>query len=1779
MLITISGYQIHQRVYGSNTSVVYRGSRERDDRPVFLKMLAGDYVSPERVAWFKREYEIITTLKLPGVIEAYSLETDQHGLFMVLEDFGGISLRQCLSEGPLSLEVFLPLAVEIVEILSQVHHRHIMHKDLNPSNLVWNRETGQVKLIDFGIATVLSRENPTLRSPDVLEGTLAYISPEQTGRMNRTLDYRTDFYSLGVTFYELLTGQRPFPATDAMELVHAHIAKHPVPPHEQTPGIPRALSEIVLKLMAKNAEDRYQSAQGIKADLEQGLQHWRATGAMPRYALGRHDVSDRFQIPQQLYGRDREIETLLATFERVSEGAGEMLLLSGYAGIGKTALVQEVHKPITRRRGYFIAGKFDQLQRNVPYASLAKAFQGLIRQLLTESEERIAAWREHLLAALGPNGQVIIDVIADVELLIGPQPALPALAPTEAQHRFKRTFHHFIRVFACPEHPLVLFLDDLQWADTASLDLVQFLMTAPDRPCLLLLGAYRDNEVSEAHRLMSMIKEIRNAGVVVHHIVLAPLGLPHVNQLIAETLKAALTRTHPLADLVRAKTNGNPFFMKEFLKSLYTEELLAFDLQQRRWQWDLEAIQARDMTDNVVELMAHKVQRLPALTQQVLKRAACIGSVFDLQTLAIVYDKPARETATDLWEAIAEGLVLPLGDAYTLMTLDVEGLTDEVVVEYKFAHDRIQQAVYSLIPESDKKAVHQQVGRLLLRNTPPEERDQRLFDIVNHLNLGVERFEDRQARYQQIELNLAAGRKAKASAAYQTAYQYLQVGVDLLETDSWERHYDLALRLTLEALEAAYLSGHHQQMEQLAEVVERKAQNFLDKAKVFEIRIRAYNALAKPLEAVHAGLEILKLLGVEFPETPGQAHFERGLKRIEDAMQGKRIEDLVDLPEMTDPATLTSLRILSVIYPAAFVGFPEIFPLCVLRMVELSIIHGNAVASIDAYVAYGLLLCGPAGDSDTGYRFGKLAMDLLERFEAQELRAKVIVVFNIFIKPWKQPVREAAKAALEAYHIGLETGDLHFGTQAAFLYTFASFWCGVALPGLEREMAQYGEVLRQLKQEQNLHLIRLYRQAVLNLMGPIEDPCRLVGEAYDEETTLPLLFETPDPNELRNIYLLKLVLCYLFGDFRQAVEYAAEAEKLMGVLTGTMAIPIFTFYDSLARLAVFDDASSSEKEQILQRVAAHQQRMKHWAQHAPMNYLHRFCLVEAERARVLEHEVEARDYYDKAVTLAREHAYTQDEALANERAAHFYLERGLTNLARHYSRDAHHAYLRWGAQAKVDDLEARYPQLLASATPVSDDTTTTRSGMHTSQALDLTSLLKASQAISGEIVLDKLLATLMKIAIENAGAQQGSLILERAGRWVIEAEGAIDEQAVTVLQALPIETVAPDRFPAAIVNYVIRTRESVVLSDAGRQGPFTRDPYVVARQAKSVLCAPLIYQGELNGVLYLENRLTPGVFTRDRLEVLNLLSSQAAISIKNATLYAHQIELTRASGRFLPHEFLHFLGKQSITEVRLGDHVQQEMAILFSDIRSFMTLSETMTPQENFDFVNEYLGRVSPVIRQHNGIIVKYLGDGFMAVFPGPIEEAFEASIEMMDQVALLNDERRARGEIPIKVGTGVHSGKTMLGTVGEAERMQADLLSDTVNLANRLEGLTKIYGSAIIISEAALDRVTDPARYSVRFLGKAQVKGRQEAVSIFEVLDGEPADIREVKLATRAAFEEGLTLYYEKQFAEAGVLFSTVLQRNPDDKTARLYLQRTEKYRVEGVPPQWEGIVRMTEK
>jgi PAS domain S-box-containing protein len=1503
---TLPGYKITEVVQLGVKSIINRAVRESDRASVIIKTLQSEYPTIEQITRLRHEYKISSTLKIKGIIKPYSLEKYKNSFALILEDCGGQCLSHHVAGKTMTLQKFLPLAVQVAQTLGELHQNQIIHKNIKPSNIIITRDFEQLKITDFSIATRLSREVHQNSNTTLLEGTLAYISPEQTGRMNRDIDYRTDLYSLGITFYEMLTGVLPFNSTDPLELIHSHIAVTPVSPHQRNNQVPQIVSSIVMKLLAKNAEDRYQSAFGVKADLENCITQLLTTGKIENFIPGTLDKSGQFLIPQKLYGRTQEVADLMASFERVSFGKTEMVLVSGYSGIGKTSVVSEIHKPIVRQRGYFIAGKFDQFKRDIPYAAITQAFESLMQQLLTKSSDDLAIWKEKLLSRLGQNGEIIIDVVPSVELIIGSQPAVPQLGSAADQNRFNRLFKEFLNVFAQAEHPLVLFIDDLQWADLASLKLIQKLVTDLDTRYFLLIGAYRDNEVNSAHPLVQTVEKIQQTDAAVHHIIIPCLELNSVTQLVRDTLGNETKNCKSLAELIFNKTGGNPFFLTQLLLTMHSEKLLAFNFTVGAWQWDITEIEAAGIVDySVVELVARNLQQLPEETQQVLKLAACMGNHFNLDNLAIVTEKPGSETAADLWEALQAGLILPMSDAYKIPLVEEidsgrpeygDGVASrpQHPISYRFLHDRVQQAAYSLIPDSQKKQTHLKIGFLLLNSTPPSQIAENIFDIVNQLNMGVEFITNQEKRNELANFNLIAGKKAKSSAAYEAALKYFKVGLELLPDRAWQSHYNLIMQLHIEALQSSYINTDFEQAFQLSEVIVLRAKKMLEKVKVYELKVIFHFNQNQFQASLDIGIEALKMLGVTIPKKPNKLIVLMWLIRTKLAVGNKRIEDLAELPEMTDANKIAALRILTHMSPAAFVVAPDMFPLLVFKMVTLSLKYGNAPLSSVGYAQFATIHCAVLGDMDSGYRYGQMAQALLERFQTKLYNSLISLIFNAFIRHWSEPIGESLIGLLEGIQSGLETGDVNNACYCASVYSNYIFLSGEPLESVETKQSQYIQMLVNYKSEFMLDKVRVAAQAVLNLQGKTANPCLLVGDKFNEGTMLPALRESQNNLVIFVLFLCKSWLNYVFKDYAKSAEDARIASNYSEAVRGMMYVPMHNFYYSLALLALYPAASKIEQKKKLKKVALLQKKMKQWALKSPGNYLHKYDLVEAEKARVLGQDEKAALYYDRAVKGASRNEYIHEAALANERAAEFYLARGRNKVAQCYLRDAYYGYIHWGATAKVKHLESEYPMSLppASAAKSSGARTITSTNYTTlsshSSLLDLTTVVKASQALASEIVLDKLLEKLMKMVIENAGAQKGFLLMPKEGKLLIKAAAAVESSDVAVEQCPRVSPA--EVLPITVINYVEKTHSDVVLSEAAREGLFTDDPYIKRQQVKSALCTPILNQSKLVGLLYLENNLATEAFSPSRLEVLKILSSQAAISLENAVLVANLSE-------------------------------------------------------------------------------------------------------------------------------------------------------------------------------------------------------------------------------------------------------------------------------------------------
>ncbi|WFU46020.1 AAA family ATPase (plasmid) [Bradyrhizobium sp. CB82] len=1473
--------------------VFYRRDRQCADAPSVLAVLPrSEHPRPLVLERLAHEYALKDELSGVWAVRPLAFVREQGRVMLTLEDPGGCPLEQLLGV-PMEIERFLALAVGITATLAKMHQRSLVHRDVNPRNILVNEAAGNIRLSGFGMASRLLRERQSPGPPEIISGTLAYMAPEQTGRMNRSIDSRTDLYALGVTFYRMLTGTLPFSAGDPIEWIHCHIAKEPEPPSERLKSIPTPVSAIVMKLLAKNAEERYQTAAGAGSDLEHCLVEWRAHACIADFQLGEQDMPDRLTVPEKLYGREQEVSALITAFDRVAKGGrAELALVSGYSGVGKSAVVNELQKVVTPPRGLFATGKFDQFKRDIPYLTFAQAFQNLIRSLLARTEGELRTWRDAFGNALGMNGQMMVDLVPDLKLIIGEQPPLPELPPKEARQRFEVVLRRFIGVFARPEHPLALFFEDLQWADTATLELLGDLLTQSELRNLLLIGSYRSNEVDDAHPLMAKLDAIRSAGAAIIEISLGPLSLETLQRLVADALRCEPVEAAALAQLTYNRTLGNPFFAIQFLTGLADEELIQHHGRGTTWQWSLDRIRARPHTDNVVDLMIAKMKRLPVNTQRLLTLLACMGSLAQRRTLEIAYFGPRERLEDALLDATRADLLLPMDGSY------------------KFLHDRIQEAAYKLIDEKQRTATHVRIGRTLLAHLTHDEIAAQLFEIVNQLNHGIVAVADdqtqrstatfgdggtlfdRSERLAVAALNLRAARRAKSSNAYASACVYLKAGMALLAPDLWQADYELVFGLHLERAECEFLSGNPDIARRLIPELLERAASKVDQAAVYRLKIVIHVMTSEYQRAVESALVCLSLFGIEMPAHPSDEQVKSAYEEVWHNLGQRTIESLIDLPLMSNLDMLAAMAVLSDLSAPAHVTDVNLMRLNTCYLVNLSLKFGATSASTFGFAWFGVLL-GPVfhryGD---GYRFGELAVRLAEKHAFVAHRAKVNLARSL-LGFWSRDITSAVDFTGVAFQAALDTGDYTFACYSLNYRIEALLARGDHLDEVWKEAEAALAFARRVNFRDAADIIVGQQRLIQNMRG-LTTNFSSYNDAEFEETAFEAQL-TPDrmATMVCWYWVLKLQARFISGDFEAAVAAADKARALLWSSDAQIHAAKLCFYDALATAAICGPVGTAHRDRRLAALRAHLSRLGEWADNCAAIFGELHALVAAEVARVEQRELDAERLYEEAIRLARKSSFTQDEALCNELAGRFYSGRGFETIAQTYFRNARYCYVRWGALGKVKQLDEEYPLLReAGALPAGGGAIGAPL-----EYLDLATVIKLSQALSSEIVFEKLIQKLMTIAVEHAGADRGILILPTGDNVQIEAEATTRRDGIEV--CLATKPAMGSQLPLTMLQYVLRTRESVVLSDAFAHNEFLSDDYIRTKRCRSAFCLPLLRQTRLIGVLYLENTLAKGAFSPARESLLKLLASQAAISLENSHLYRELAERERRIRRLV----------------------------------------------------------------------------------------------------------------------------------------------------------------------------------------------------------------------------------------------------------------------------------------
>ncbi len=1646
--LQLPGYTIGSVLGRINGRVIYRAIRSSDDSPVAIETLDCEYPDRSQIAAMRHEAGVSQRLiEVKGVRDIYTTISHSSGNLALVTELYESSLQFHLNQAAgagLPVTEVLEIMLSLVKTLGEMHSRDIVHKALSADNVLFNPASGTVAISGLTIASELDSERQAVQVSNSLEGPLPYISPEQTGRMNRDLDYRSDYYSLGVLLFQLLTGKLPFYAENMLEWVHCHISRVPTPAHELNENIPEALSAITLKLLSKNPDLRYQSAAGLKHDLEYCADQIEIRQSLEPFQLGKKDVAHKFMVPQKLYGREREVSDLLGLFKSAVAGSAEVCLVYGNSGVGKSALINEINRPLVREHGFFVQSKFDQFQHTEAYTTIAASFRGLVQQILGEAEETLSEWKKDLSEALHPNASLVIDLVPELELIIGPQPSAADLPPAEQRNRLHIVLTSFLRVFAGKKHPVVLFLDDLQWCDSPTLELLRRIMTSRDLHYLLLIGAYRSNDIGAGHPLRLLLDDLQSQ----KNIRKLPVGLlkrDSVADLVADALKRTPEETRILSDMLFDKAQGNPFFTRELLRQLNKDGGLVFDPLNSNWNWDLDAIHWQDVSNDVVEFMVANLRKMPPETQKALQLAACIGSSFDLQTLATINETSVADAASALLPALKHYTVLPVNSDYRFVgdhqELDRKDL-QSINPVYRFQHDRVQQAAYALIANHRLPAVHLSIGRLMLQKEGNAVPDDRLIDIVGHLNSGSLLLDSPVEKLRLAELNLKAGSRAKYSSAYETALNFLQTSASLLPEDPWEQTPQLMQLLAAEMQHCLYLTGCIEEAENWIGIMFEHAESDLEKADILAIRTRQYATLGRMEESIQSAIQGMILLGIDFTDKPTLDDIAKERRLVKVNLGDRSIEDLVNSDQVQDPATLTAMRLLMEIFAAAFLSASgNLFPYLVLKSANLSLKYGNSPETAFAYAAYGMLLCGEFDEPDIGYRYAKAGLAINKQLDDVTLRARVIYVYAMFVHHWNEHWSSLTPWFRKGIEAGYHSGDLLY-------LAYSAQDCVIWDPRMDLETAhklhaENLQVVRECAYQDSLDSGTLFLQLQRNLLGLTNSPFSLSDDSFDEQQCLEGMRKRRFITGIANYHIYSAEICLLYGDYYRALQHVREQDKL---IKSAMSLPqLVRFYVVAFITLAIDYLSQDNDQQKLTRARLQRdlERMTLWADNCEENFRHLQYLMTAELLKIDGYHGEAMELYDQSIDAARASGFLHDEATASERAARHLISLGRKRSAEGYLRGAHRLYDRWGAQRKLALLEQEFPVLNEL---VSEVNITLKHG--SSAELDLSSVMKASREISGEIVLEKLLNKTIQILLENTGGQWGCLVARREGALTVEVS-RLPDQEITV-EGLPNHSLIPSvngacvPLPITLISEVLHSGEAIVLHDATSEGLFVQDPYVIKHKPKSVFCVP-IQRERFEGVIYMENNLASGVFTESRAEVIRLLAAQAAVAIENACLYEQvqdysrtlEEKVTERTMRLeqLNNELQSLVDCDGLTGVanrRRGDQYlaevwvrlrreNQPLSLIMLDVDHFKAYNDNYGHQEGDVCLVKVATTAETQLQRPSDLLARYGGEEFMLILPNTDHEGViqvgEKVRRAIEELAITHDHSTAASVVTVSMG------------------------------------------------------------------------------------------------------------------------------------------------------------------
>jgi histidine kinase len=1704
---------------------VFQAIDNRTGKKVAMKKVRSAGGVLNEVSKLSHEYSILKRLDNPHIPKVYELISSGKMVTLVMDWIEAESLKEVIRKGPIPLSLFFDYTIRIVEALQSMHNAGVIHRDVNPSNILISKE-GEVKLVDFGISTTIHSEENEKLNLDLIEGTLVYMAPEQTGRTSYAVTDASDLYALGISMYEMLVGKPPFDSVDPLEIIHFHLSRKPIPLQKVNPKLPYGICLVIEKLIEKNPDDRYQSEEALLADLHYLKDCFVKGKKTDDFRINTKQSLKRYKEPQKLYGREEQINQLLKTFGDLEKSKSSLVLLSGYAGIGKSVLVKQVQQPIIEKRAIFISGKFDQFKRNIPYFSFIEAFNDLISSLLSESEEKIEFWRKRLSLVLGENGGLITEVIPYLEKVIGKQPPIPKLQPAESEFRFRGVMLDFIYAFSSPGSPLVIFLDDLQWADLPSLNLIERILVTSGNDKVLIIGTYRDNEVNEMHPLAMTIQQLKSNGIALNEIKLKELDEKTTIQLVADSFGMSAADAKELGQITYSKTGGNPFFINRFLKSLYVDNHVVYN-SSGQWQWEKSTIEGLAYADNVVDLMSREMVSLPMLTREVIKSAAVLGNTFNLSQLSLILDKSQHEIFKILMPALEAGYLIPIDTNYRNLSLNSAGLggewkdeSDKLVSSFKFMHDRVQQAAYSLIPESERDKVHLQTGRILLANTLPEDLSDAAFNIIGHFANSLYLITDKEEKKRLAKLFLLAGQKAKDSTSYDLSVIHLTNALNLNTDFGWKAEYQLTYDIYIALGESEFLNNNHDKALHYFDELLKYARTNLEKLEIYYVQSSLYLKLSRTSESIALGRKAMRLFDINFPERPLEIKIKALILMIRYfvnfSKNSRRAQELMLEEECKIPQEIEINKFLIDMQSCAYQENQDLMLVLVFKSVERFLKHGYTDSSAFAFSSFGVVTLSVLGLSKKGFSLWDLVAELSPRTKSDFMKGKIDYIQDGFSSHWRRPVGENLDRILETIKKCTINGDPHFTGYAITNYISKKMAAGYPVQDVLDWSIDKIEYLKRNKHFSGLDFSAPKVQLLKALAGKTPYFGDWDDSSFSGRSFLESIHERGNQSALGHYYCTRVTLLFYFEKYREAIETSDEGRPSYPFIVGQWLVPEWEFFSAMSIAGNFAKFSKTEKRKRGREFKKSLKLMKKWAKHCPENFNPFLFLMQAELSAIEGHFRKTIELYEKSIKASSDSGFIQIEAIANKRAALFLHEQGHTKIARTFLKSSFDLFYQWGATALCKDLENKYPSLLGLGANEHYEGTELhvhKTGSTASISLDLGTILKASQSLAREVKLHELLLNLMYIVIENAGAERGCLLLERDGKLCVEAEGNSGPKGNRILASVPFT--GSNLVPESLINYCWRVEGDVVVSNAMADEKFKNDEYVKANNVLSMLCIPISEKGVKIGLLYLENKLLEGVFTRSRLELLNLISGQIGISIQNALLYENleekvaerTLEISKqqlkieAEMKKSDALLLNILPEQTARDLKTKGYSDAisypNVNVMFCDIVGFTARVEHMGAKELVAEIHELFTEMDDIMKKYKIEKIKTIGDAYMCAsgLTKSTEESeisaaamrmIEAAKEVLECVERLNAKKVASGKEPLRLRIGIHSGPVIAGVVGKS-KFAYDIWGDAVNTAARMES-AGVEGK-INISYDTYQRIKND--YSCVSRGKIEAKNK----------------------------------------------------------------------------------------